>query len=444
MALPRCLLLLLSLQAALAWSLVGAKKEQTIEEQLIASVLAQGGKLDGFAIGQACPTCLRGVVASKDLKPDDILVRVPFKAIMRLKDLAHSAFPAEFARDLLDAMHNDPQHNATWGLFWSAHPGPEGTFTPEVYTDAHLEMLQAPALEELARGQREVTEQVYAGTYTFHPYNPFTEVVPEEKVSLETFKYVASLIGSRYFGFFRDGEAQTSASHLVPLVDLINHANDPNAERSDDGTDVFVRAIKHIKKGEEITNSYQPGVIHRPDMSLYVYGFVTPMERPLLSAIDLPNYNPADPFGQTALTDAIYNKKKGSKYVSKKEYDRLAALLAAAPTSESEDQALLDGGSVTDWREQAILQFRIMRKRALRQTLEKLAAKLGLDADGKGSAEDAAAELLADAAAAAAEEGSEAEQEDVQETAAAAAEEEVAAAVEDEEEEEQEAPHDEF
>ena len=43
-------------------------------------------------------------------------------------------------------MHNDPQHNATWGLFWSAHPGPEGTFTPEVYTDAHLEVLQAPAL----------------------------------------------------------------------------------------------------------------------------------------------------------------------------------------------------------------------------------------------------------------------------------------------------------
>ena len=23
---------------------------------------------------------------------------------------------------------------------------------------------------------------------------------------------------------------------------------------------------------QEITNSYQPGVIHRPDMSLYIYG----------------------------------------------------------------------------------------------------------------------------------------------------------------------------
>ena len=38
-----------------------------------------------------------------------------------------------------------------------------------------------------------------------------------------------------------------------------------------------------------------------------------------------------------------------------------------------------------DWREQAILQFRIMRKRALRQTLEKLAAKLGPDAAGADS-----------------------------------------------------------
>lgn len=27
-----------------------------------------------------------------------------------------------------------------------------------------------------------------------------------------------------------------------------------------------------VLPGQEITNSYQPGVIHRPDMSLYIYG----------------------------------------------------------------------------------------------------------------------------------------------------------------------------
>lgn len=150
-------------------------------------------------------------------------------------------------------------------------------------------------------------------------------------------------------------------------------------------------------------------------------------ERPLLAAIDMPNYIATNPFRQTAVTDAIYDSErreqglglvatfclrggrgarggasslrmswlaavgglagwlaskilncneyprlaalaplpaaqnshpthsclpppaenKGSKYVNRAEYDRLAALLASVPTSEAEDQALLDGGSVT-------------------------------------------------------------------------------------------------
>ena len=36
---------------------------------------------------------------------------------------------------------------------------------------------------------------------------------------------------------------------------------------------------------------------------------MTPVERPLLAAIDLPNFNAQDPFGQTALTDAIFNSE---------------------------------------------------------------------------------------------------------------------------------------
>lgn len=41
---------------------------------------------------------------------------------------------------------------------------------------------------------------------------------------------------------------------------------------ADDDDNVEVRAVRQIKKGEEITLSYQPQVIHRPDMSLYIYG----------------------------------------------------------------------------------------------------------------------------------------------------------------------------
>ena len=38
-------------------------------------------------------------------------------------------------------------------------------------------------------------------------------------------------VGSRYFGFHRESN-ETLASHLVPLIDLLNHSEDPNAERS--------------------------------------------------------------------------------------------------------------------------------------------------------------------------------------------------------------------
>lgn len=39
----------------------------------------------GFGLGQACPTCLRGVVASRDLQAGDAILEMPFEAVLRLK-----------------------------------------------------------------------------------------------------------------------------------------------------------------------------------------------------------------------------------------------------------------------------------------------------------------------------------------------------------------------
>ena len=57
---------------------------------------------------------------------------------------------------------------------------------------------------------------------------------------------------------------------------------------------------------------------------------------------------------------------------------------------------------VADWREQALLMFRVLRKRALRQTLAKLEAALqqqqGVQGQGGGAAAGGAAEEAAGAA----------------------------------------------
>ena len=52
-------------------------------------------------------------------------------------------------------------------------------------------------------------------------------------------------------------------------------------------------------------------------------------------------------------------------------------MLARFPTSEAEDRALLNSKSLTDWREQMLVQFRVLRKEALRLTITALEEELG-------------------------------------------------------------------
>ena len=60
------------------------------------------------------------------------------------------------------------------------------------------------------------------------------------------------------------------------------------------------------------------------------------------------------------------------------EAKRLGAILAAFPTTQAQDEALLaatrdDAGREADWRMRRILEFRIQRKRALRCAQARLA-----------------------------------------------------------------------
>ena len=55
---------------------------------------------------------------------------------------------------------------------------------------------------------------------------------------------------------------------------------------------------------------------------------------------------------------------------SQDEVERLSNILMSFPTTEGEDAALLGSGELTDWREVVIVKFRMLRKRALRLTIQ--------------------------------------------------------------------------
>ena len=65
-----------------------------------------------------------------------------------------------------------------------------------------------------------------------------------------------------------------------------------------------------------------------------------------------------------------------SRDVWQAEAQRLAGILAAFPTTEQQDQELLDSGILLDWRERVIVRFRMLRKEALRLTIQGIEAAL--------------------------------------------------------------------
>lgn len=69
---------------------------------------------------------------------------------------------------------------------------------------------------------------------------------------------------------------------------------------------LLLLATRPIAAGEELTLQYKAGVLHRPDASLLLYGFLPPSPDdgiPLLPVVDLPSFMAANPFRPSVATD---------------------------------------------------------------------------------------------------------------------------------------------
>lgn len=71
-----------------------------------------------------------------------------------------------------------------------------------------------------------------------------------------------------------------------------------------DGASVLLLAKRPILAGEEVSLAYKEGVLHRPDASLALYGFLpAPRDPPLLAALDLPGGGRYNPWRRTPADD---------------------------------------------------------------------------------------------------------------------------------------------
>ncbi|KAL4447370.1 hypothetical protein ABPG77_007403 [Micractinium sp. CCAP 211/92] len=163
---------------------------------------------------------------------------------------------------------------------------------------------------------------------------------------------------------------------------------------ADDGSKfLLLLATRPIAAGEEITLQYKSRVLHRPDASLLLYGFLPPSPdsgAPLLPAVDLPAFMAANPSKPSDTSDdrsvPTTTASWAARLVMLAQYDRLSRALAAMPTSAEQDEALLApgaeltggaGGSAAGaaaWQRRVLVDFRLRRKRALRAALARMEA----------------------------------------------------------------------
>ncbi len=95
-------------------------------------------------IGRECPTCVRGALAGRDFSEGDIIARVPVNSSVRFQKTR--GYAPEYAYEFLSRMHLDPEFNRTFGPVLAAMAPPEDVFTPEMFSDSHIKLLQSPEL----------------------------------------------------------------------------------------------------------------------------------------------------------------------------------------------------------------------------------------------------------------------------------------------------------
>lgn len=347
---------------------------------LIKFIESKGGKI-GYKLGKDCPTCPRGAIATKNYKKDDIIAEVPFTLSVKL-GLAGEPAP-EAAMELIRKRFHDPTFNKTHEWFWKTQPGLTEVFTPDVYTDEMVDMLDCPKLEKIVRSHLDYNQAVFQGEGGGrYAGKSLKTLLGGDFVSMEQFSWYCSLIVSRAFSFWTDGDLENdiTRTYMFPGLDMINHGegDDINCYRWEESELGVIRQIasKDIKKGEQLYQIYHADTLHRPDASLLVYGFVMENDPPLLAAVDLPSFHSDDPYKATPLNDDAYGPR--GEWATGAEMGRLWDIKRSWKTTLEHDEKLLkEGADGGDWRKRTLLQFSVMRKRALVNTLKSLKETLG-------------------------------------------------------------------
>lgn len=222
----------------------------------------------------------RGIYSTKDIKKDDIILKIPREYIIQYSKINKNDIPS-----MSEKLYNSNSLIAMYLLIKSlketTHWKPYLDTLPEKL-DEYIYYYDQKKLDSLKN-----TSIQCKGVYNFnqHMKNIIFDskiiykwlikknILPEKYKSypdfFKLFLRFRILVCSRIFGYMRSGKEETG---MVPYADLFNHSHDPNTYwyYDDKMKSFIVLATKDIKKNTEIYDSY--GEKTNIELMMY-YGF---------------------------------------------------------------------------------------------------------------------------------------------------------------------------
>jgi SET domain len=221
---------------------------------------------------------LRGVVALKDMKKGDVIIRIPYEIAVNLgvegedPTIPGLALLKLYCETLASSNSNDSR--STYFRMLPPFGGEDCMGSTDFFPDNALEALQAPlVLEETTKRRERAQRRFEQNVATNHEFPPWIDDSP---ITEEHLRWASWLITSRVLTVQGNAEENKSYRLLIPFLDMCNHdRTSPHVltGRAIPGGELKVVAGVAVSAGDQINICYGGGVAGN-DRFLQDYGFL--------------------------------------------------------------------------------------------------------------------------------------------------------------------------
>ena len=203
---------------------------------------------------------MRCILASDEIKINDILIRVPDDLLISL-DIAQNSEIGKYFDETLRKKLNSPHHclltayllqeekkgnNSKWAFYFPFLPSSYSSF-PIFYTDDEMKLLDGTQFHKIVTDKKKEIEQDYK--WICEKYPGF------KQYSYSNFCKFREVVSSRIFGVTMKGKKNDI---IAPYADLFNHCRPRTTHWAyeDDQNSFIVSSIENLNCGVEVFDSY--------------------------------------------------------------------------------------------------------------------------------------------------------------------------------------------